>query len=429
MKLVSILLHICDILIRICILIASKGFAKVFGFKLFEFEPNSNPSSSTVSLMIHAKNIQEIVKLSGYIVREHVVTTRDGYLLVIHKLENPNIVSNGKIVYFHHGLLTNSELFVIGSQHKKNLPYLLSDLGYEVWLGNNRGNKYSRKHLTLLVKNPQFWNFSLDEFGYFDIPDTINYISQYYNHMEKINYIGFSQGCSQLFASLSLNPNLNSRLNLFIGLSPAIIPNNFHNSILKIVVSKSAKDTSFLYSLFGNRAILPSVTLWSCLSYGNIYGKIVDYSLKFLFGWSGANIDIQQKQYGYPHLFSNSSVKCLIHWFQIINSNRFQMFDETDNVGLSSLPSISSKLRHKSHTVAPFPIGHHLDVETLLFFGSNDSLVDINQTEKLILDQNEKMSGKLTSIICDSYEHMDTLWATDVYDQVFSKVIDYLQTR
>ena len=72
--------------------------------------------------------------------------------------------------------MTNSELFVLGTNKYKTLPYLLVDLGYEVWLGNNRGNKYSRKHLKLSASDPKFWDFSLDEYSYYDIPDSLTYI-------------------------------------------------------------------------------------------------------------------------------------------------------------------------------------------------------------------------------------------------------------
>ncbi|RLV94719.1 hypothetical protein JA1_001534 [Spathaspora sp. JA1] len=386
--------------------------------------------------IINSRNISEITAISGYVIREHVITTRDGYLLVIHKLENPKLFTRrgsyrqtDKIVYFHHGLMTSSELFVLGSTKEKTLPYLLADLGYDVWLGNNRGNKYSRKHLKLSVSDPRFWDFSLDEFSYFDIPDTITYIKNYYPVFDdvKITYIGFSQGCSQLFASLSLNPSLNSSIKLFVGLSPAIIPQNLNHPMFKLIVRQTASDNAFLYSLFGKRAILPSVSFWSVILGPRLYEMIVDKSLSLLFGWDGKNISQLQKEIGYPHMFSNSSVKSLLHWFQIIGAKRFQMFNETCDFGLTRLSSLSESSQKKSNLVAPFPIADHLNVPMLLFYGDEDILVDINKTKNVIVDNNEIMREKLQLILCQGYEHMDTLWGDNVYEDVFVKIIERLE--
>lgn len=37
--------------------------------------------------------------------------------------------------------------------------YLLADRGFDVWLGNSRGNTYSRSHKYISTHSEQFWNF------------------------------------------------------------------------------------------------------------------------------------------------------------------------------------------------------------------------------------------------------------------------------
>ena len=38
--------------------------------------------------------------------------------------------------------------------------YMLADLGYDVWLGNARGNTYSRSHVNMTADDPDFWKFT-----------------------------------------------------------------------------------------------------------------------------------------------------------------------------------------------------------------------------------------------------------------------------
>jgi lysosomal acid lipase/cholesteryl ester hydrolase len=47
--------------------------------------------------------------------------------------------------------------------------------GYDVWLGNTRGNKYSRHHTSLNPdKDNEFWDFTFAEMGLYDLPAQVN---------------------------------------------------------------------------------------------------------------------------------------------------------------------------------------------------------------------------------------------------------------
>ena len=59
----------------------------------------------------------------------------------------------------------------------QSLPYILADEGFEVWLGNIRGNTYSRSHTLLSADSRTYWLFSWDHFAKYDLPAMLNYIS------------------------------------------------------------------------------------------------------------------------------------------------------------------------------------------------------------------------------------------------------------
>lgn len=99
-------------------------------------------------------------------------------------------------------------------------PFVLAEQGYDVWLGNNRGTRYSMNHMTLDPKSAEFWRFSQEELGLGDLPAFIDYILDK-TGQEKLTYIGHSMGTTQMFVAGSLNPDyFREKVNLFVGLGP-----------------------------------------------------------------------------------------------------------------------------------------------------------------------------------------------------------------
>lgn len=164
----------------------------------------------------------------GYTLDEYLVETKDGYRLGLHRISSPHLHQDQStkkpVVLLWHGFMMNSEVWVChpgGPQH--NLAFVLADLGYDVWLGNVRGNKYGCSHLKLKPNQPEFWDFSLDEHALIDLPTTVDYILRM-TSTQSLSYIGFSQGTTICFAALSLLPELRSKMNLFVALAPSTQP-------------------------------------------------------------------------------------------------------------------------------------------------------------------------------------------------------------
>ena len=82
---------------------------------------------------------------------------------------------NAPVILLQHGLVNSADIWVL--RKELSLANQLSKAGFDVWLGNSRGSKYSRNHKTLNADTDSaFWNFSFIEMGKFDLPATIDYI-------------------------------------------------------------------------------------------------------------------------------------------------------------------------------------------------------------------------------------------------------------
>lgn len=277
-------------------------------------------------------------------------------------------------------------------------------------LGNNRGNKYSKKSIHCGPTSTQFWNFSIDEFAFYDIPDSIAYILET-TGQPSLSYIGFSQGTAQAFASLAVHPKLNQQINVFIALAPAMSPAGLSNGVVDALIKASP---SVLFLLFGRRSILSSATMWESILYPPIFIRLIDMSLTFLFNWRARNISTSQKLASYPHLYSYTSTKSVVHWFQIIRTKSFQMYDDDVH------PPLSLSRSSKFTKVARYPT-RNIKTPIVLIYGGSDSLVDI----RVML---RELPPQTVATEIPHYEHLDFLWARDVDSQVFMHVFDALES-
>lgn len=112
--------------------------------------------------------------------------------------------------------------------------YLLSDNGYDVWLGNSRGNDHSLQHKTFSPNSKQFWNFSWHEIGFYDLPAMINAILRK-TEKSRLFYVGHSQGTTALLVLLSLQPEFNQKIIQAHLMAPAVFMENIPSLFIRLI--------------------------------------------------------------------------------------------------------------------------------------------------------------------------------------------------
>ena len=130
-------------------------------------------------------------------------------------------------VLLQHGLMCDS-MFYLANDPEKTPAFILVEQGYDVWLGNNRGNRFARGHTSFDTSEQAFWDFNFMDMGKYDTPAFIDFVLSK-TKQSKLTYIGHIQGTAQAFVGASLNPEFwAERLNLFVALAPVASTHNLN---------------------------------------------------------------------------------------------------------------------------------------------------------------------------------------------------------
>ncbi|GMS86908.1 hypothetical protein PENTCL1PPCAC_9083, partial [Pristionchus entomophagus] len=171
----------------------------------------------------------QLIASRGYPAETHHVTTEDGYILTLHRIpRGRNGSSGGRPVLLQHGLASSSFDF-LSPLTNQALSYALADAGYDVWMGNNRGNIYSDKHVGYNNFDHRFWNFSWDEMGIYDYPAMIDYIVNVTGEPQ-LYLVGHSQ--VRFFSK-----DLSSQVKYFFALAPSLSSTHLGSALLQFGVA------------------------------------------------------------------------------------------------------------------------------------------------------------------------------------------------
>nr|POE83690.1 triacylglycerol lipase 2 [Quercus suber] len=150
-----------------------------------------------------------MVETKGYVCEEHKVTTQDGYILSMQRIpagRSGKTAGKRPPVLLQHGLLMDGITWLL-LPPDQSLAFLLADNGFDVWLANTRGSKYSRGHTSLSPNEQAYWDWSWDELVAYDLPATFQYVHD--KAGQKLHYVGHSLGTLIALAAFSKHQLLN----------------------------------------------------------------------------------------------------------------------------------------------------------------------------------------------------------------------------
>ncbi|CAF4850998.1 unnamed protein product [Pieris macdunnoughi] len=345
-------------------------------------------------------NISQLVQKYAFQFEEHTVTTEDGYILALHRLQSTK--KNGIPVLLMHGILDSADCWVLQGPNN-SLGYILANEGFDVWMGNARGNQYSLSHVNLTSNDRMFWNFTWEEIGLYDLPAFIDYILNK-TDSQALYYVGHSQGTTSFYVMNALRPEYNKKIKLMFSLSPIAWMKNIENSILKFI-SKFVSYSPAFNVFTPSKEFFVKVSKFCTLFFNNC-----DNLMNLFSGSENSLVDKSMLPVIYGHYPSTSSTLQFIHYGQLINSGRFCRFDFGDK-NILKYGDILPPNYDLSNVVVPI----------VLFYSNNDWLSNLLDVETL--SEHLPLSEKY---FVENFNHIDYLYAKIAKDKVYWNILKHI---
>lgn len=138
---------------------------------------------------MHALTAADAILRAGYPLEEHTVTTRDGYVLQLHRIPRRGARD---VVFFQHGVLDTSLGWIVGGTGG-SAALAAYDAGFDVWLSNTRANP-PRINVNPCRKGSKYWYYSANELSLCDLPAQIDHI--HYIKTSELSVSGVDTGKS-----------------------------------------------------------------------------------------------------------------------------------------------------------------------------------------------------------------------------------------
>ncbi|CAH0561346.1 unnamed protein product [Brassicogethes aeneus] len=407
---------VCGFLLVACFVGASGAFSVLE----FVFGPKLTQHGSVRPKHYEVTPAQILVESQGFRFESHDVTSKTGHILTLHRIphakEKIPLGNNQRrpVALFQHGLLAASDSWLFRGEDA-DLPYILSNAGYDVWLSNMRGNIYSNKHVKYDSKrDEQYWNFGLEEVAKYDLPEIIDYVLTIAKQ-QSLYFLGHSVGSTVGLMLCAMRPEYNAKIKAHLALAPLVYANHPISFTHKLVFSPMTFLSSVLrqekiHGIFPRRKYFSNMMEMICkdgmptqplcvaaifLMVGADYPQFNTSSIPTLLNY-------------YP---SGTSMYLALHTIQLYVSGKFASLD----YGNSTL-----NLNQYNNTIPPSYNISKVSHPVLLLYGTGDNFV----TESDIKYLAKKLPNAVEiPIPYKNFNHMDFMWGIDAKNLLYERLL------
>ncbi|XP_030384539.1 lipase 3 [Scaptodrosophila lebanonensis] len=362
---------------------------------------------------------EDRIKSHGYPGESHFVETEDGYVLNMFRIPYSPKLNNAQeqrpVVFIQHGLFSCSDCFLLNGPDNA-LAYNFADAGYDVWLGNARGNLYSRQNTKMSVNHPYFWKFSWHEIGAYDLPAMIDYVLAETGE-KALHYVGHSQGCTTFFVMGSFRPEYNEKIKTAHMLAPPIFMGNVTDGIV-VATAPYVGTPGTGASLLENQLFIPQNTFISRLldTMCSTETIMLEYCKTLFLMWAGPDLGnlnvtlLPQLAETHPAGISSNQG---IHFVQSYVSNDFRQYDWGTKKNLEAY----GQAEPPSYDLTK------ISSAVYLYYGLADG--SANKEDVLRLPEYLPNMRLLHEIPEPTWGHLDFIFAQQVKEVINDKVLSY----
>jgi len=366
---------------------------------------------------------------AGYKCECHNITSEDGFVLQTARLLARNQNGTKLPVFLMHGFFTSAIDWVSQPKPSYSLPYMLADAGFDVWLGNNRGNVFSASNAKLDINTQEYWDaVDHDEMASKDVPAILDLVLNV-THAPKLHWVGHSQGGGVLVFALAKNPALKDRFATSVLLAPGV-----HVNHLKVPLLRFLGDAHIDAAWHALDIDIPTIATGKEYFPGPGVSKVIDFFTKDtplcrisvalcndigkILGISVGdpeNLDPQTMADAYGFDPAGSSFHLLMHWAQRLRKDTLAEFDW----------GVKGNLQHYHSLKAPvYDLSKITGMRMGLFDGLRDQFITPPDISKFLAEVPEE--NIIYHKTFPKYAHFDFVWGKNAHTILYPEVMDLL---